>query len=163
ERGPLAARLREAGFHVVTASDSASARRALRQAAPEIVVVRLGGRLDEVAVLAAARAMRPGVSGIVLAEEIDAEKEARLLALGAQAEEAIFGGAPSALEQADQGTLFLDEIDRASPSLQARLLGAIRGRPEEGASAAPRIDVRILAATDADLDARARAGQFRSD
>lgn len=82
-------------------------------------------------------------------------------ALGAQAEEAIFEGAPSALEAADHGTLFLGEIERASASLQARLLGAIRGRGDDASGLERRADVRILAATEHDLTAR--AGQFRPE
>jgi two-component system, NtrC family, response regulator HydG len=84
-------------------------------------------------------------------------------ALGAQAEDAIFGGTSPEFERADQGTLFLDEIDRAAPTLQARLLGAIRGRGDEGTEAGRRADVRILAASERDLAPRARAGQFRLD
>ena len=63
------------------------------------------------------------------------------------------------------GTLFLDEIGDMPPDLQAKLLrvledgvvtslGTTRGRP---------VDVRVLAATNADLKARIAAGTFRQD
>jgi two-component system, NtrC family, response regulator HydG len=80
-----------------------------------------------------------------------------------QAEAELFGDS-GGLERADHGTLFLDEIDRAAPALQARLLSEIRGR-EGGRSDAlgRRLDVRMLAATDRDLAAQARAGRFLPD
>jgi two-component system, NtrC family, response regulator HydG len=67
--------------------------------------------------------------------------------------------------EADGGTLFLDEIGDLAPALQAKLLrvledGAVRA---VGADVSRATDVRILAATHQDLDARVAAGSFRAD
>jgi transcriptional regulator with PAS, ATPase and Fis domain len=68
-------------------------------------------------------------------------------------------------EQASGGTLFLDEIAELSPTLQAKLLRVIQEgevRPL-GASRAERVDVRVVAATNKDLEARLKSGAFRED
>lgn len=67
--------------------------------------------------------------------------------------------------EAHGGTLFLDEIGDMAPELQAKLLRAIEDRsirPVGSDQPAP-LDVRIVAATNQDLPARIRAGQFRDD
>src|SRR5207253_1236603 len=67
--------------------------------------------------------------------------------------------------EASGGTLFLDEIGDTSPGLQAKLLRALQEgevRPV-GAAAPRRVDVRVIAATNRDLDAMRRAGTFRDD
>ncbi len=68
-------------------------------------------------------------------------------------------------EEADGGTLFLDELGNLSMAAQERLLRAIEyGEVTRiGASRALQVDVRIVAATNADLPAMARAGSFRAD
>ena len=68
-------------------------------------------------------------------------------------------------EEADGGTLFLDELGNLSMAAQERLLRAIEyGEVARiGASRPLQVDVRIVAATNADLPAMARAGTFRSD
>jgi DNA-binding NtrC family response regulator len=67
--------------------------------------------------------------------------------------------------EADQGTIFLDEIGELSPALQAKLLRAIQEKEIRplGATKNEKIDVRIIAATNRDLEARMREGQFRED
>jgi DNA-binding NtrC family response regulator len=69
------------------------------------------------------------------------------------------------LEQADGGTLFLDEIGEMSTDLQAKLLKAIEDRKFRrlGSEREVSVDVQILAASHRDLEAMARAGEFRSD
>ncbi|HSB42971.1 MAG TPA: sigma-54 dependent transcriptional regulator [Methylomirabilota bacterium] len=68
-------------------------------------------------------------------------------------------------EEADGGTVFLDEVGETSPAMQLRLLrvlqeGEIR---RVGASAPRKVDVRVLAATNTDLEADVEAGRFRKD
>ena len=68
-------------------------------------------------------------------------------------------------ESADGGTIFLDEIDSAPLELQVKLLRAVQDRAFErvGESTTRTSDVRIVAATNADLEARVEAGDFRED
>jgi two-component system, NtrC family, nitrogen regulation response regulator GlnG len=68
-------------------------------------------------------------------------------------------------EQADGGTLFLDEIGDMSPQLQTRLLRVLAEGEfyRVGGNTPIRVDVRVIAATHQDLDARTRTGQFRED
>jgi DNA-binding NtrC family response regulator len=68
-------------------------------------------------------------------------------------------------EAAHGGTLFLDEIGTLSPGGQQKLLRALERREFErlGSSETIRVDVRVLAATNADLRAEVAAGRFRED
>ena len=68
-------------------------------------------------------------------------------------------------ELADGGTLFLDEIANAPLTLQAKLLRVLEtGQFERvGSSRTLQADVRIISATNADLDAEVAAGRFRQD
>ncbi|MBM5810857.1 MAG: nitrogen regulation protein NR(I) [Gammaproteobacteria bacterium] len=68
-------------------------------------------------------------------------------------------------EQADRGTLFLDEIGDMSAALQTRLLRVLAEGEfyRVGGSVPIRVDVRVIAATHQDLDARVRQGLFRED
>ncbi|HEV2671864.1 MAG TPA: sigma 54-interacting transcriptional regulator [Gemmatimonadales bacterium] len=72
---------------------------------------------------------------------------------------------PGLFEAADGGTLLLDEINRLAPELQSKLLRALEEKTTRrlGATTSRRVDVRIIAATNADLAAEARAGRFRED
>jgi DNA-binding NtrC family response regulator len=80
-----------------------------------------------------------------------------------------FTGAQAArrglFELADGGTLFLDEIGEAPLPLQAMLLRALESREiwPVGSSEPRQVDLRIIAATNRDLLADARAGAFRLD
>ncbi len=69
-------------------------------------------------------------------------------------------------EKADGGTVFLDEIGELAPALQAKLLRVLDSGEflPVGSNAAPRrADVRIVCATNRDLDAMMRGGRFRDD
>jgi psp operon transcriptional activator len=68
-------------------------------------------------------------------------------------------------EQADRGTLFLDEIANASFAVQEKILRVIEYGAFErvGGNAEHEVDVRVVAATNADLPALAAAGRFRPD
>ncbi len=70
-----------------------------------------------------------------------------------------------AFAQADGGTLFLDEIGTMPAGQQAKLLRALETGEISpvGSSRRTRVDVRLVAATNADLDRDARAGTFRED
>jgi two-component system response regulator AtoC len=67
--------------------------------------------------------------------------------------------------QADHGTLILDEIGELSLGVQAKLLRAIQEGEIQpvGSGRIEKVDVRIVAATNRDLLAEARAGRFRED
>ena len=89
----------------------------------------------------------------------------------------LFGTAPGAytgaerrarvgkFELADGGTLFLDEIGDLPLPLQAKLLRVLQEQEVEplGSNQVRRLDVRVIAATHVDLEARVAAGTFRDD
>jgi DNA-binding NtrC family response regulator len=68
-------------------------------------------------------------------------------------------------EAASGGTLFLDEIGELAPKVQAKLLRALQEKRIErlGGTECVDVDVRILAATNRELEAEIAAGRFRSD
>ncbi|MBW3141501.1 sigma-54-dependent Fis family transcriptional regulator [Ferrimonas balearica] len=80
-----------------------------------------------------------------------------------------FTGADSAraglFEEANGGTLFLDEIGETSPAMQVKLLRALQEKEVKrvGENRVRRFDVRIIAATNRDLEAEVEAGSFRLD
>lgn len=72
---------------------------------------------------------------------------------------------PGKFELADGGTLFLDEIGNLSYPLQAKLLTALQRRTivRVGGSKAIPVDVRVICATNSNLDEKVRNGEFRED
>jgi two-component system response regulator HupR/HoxA len=68
-------------------------------------------------------------------------------------------------EEADGGTIFLDEVGETSPAMQLRLLRVLQEGElrRVGGGATRRVDVRVIAATNADLEADVAAGRFRRD
>ncbi|PTY06307.1 DNA-binding response regulator [Opitutaceae bacterium EW11] len=69
------------------------------------------------------------------------------------------------LEAAEGGTVFLDELPSLSPAIQAKLLKAVEDRNIRrlGSSRTVSIDARLIAATNADLQALIATGRFRED
>jgi DNA-binding NtrC family response regulator len=84
-------------------------------------------------------------------------------------EKGAFTGATQAkrglLEAADHGSVFFDEIGEMNAELQAKLLRVIQERAfrRVGGERMINTDIRIIACTNRDLEAEARAGRFRSD
>lgn len=84
-------------------------------------------------------------------------------------EKGAFTGASAAkagrIEEADGGTLFLDEIGNLTPAMQQKLLTVIEKREVSriGSTKVKKINIRIVAATNANLRARVAEGTFRED
>ncbi|MGH9308675.1 MAG: sigma-54-dependent transcriptional regulator, partial [Vicinamibacterales bacterium] len=68
-------------------------------------------------------------------------------------------------EQADRGTIFLDEVGDMSPKTQAKVLRVLQeGEVERlGSARTIKVDVRVIAATNKDLEAEIEKGTFRED
>ena len=68
-------------------------------------------------------------------------------------------------EEADGGTIFLDEVGEMSPGMQLHLLRVLQeGEVRRlGAAGTRKVNVRVVAATNADLDTEIREGRFRAD
>jgi len=68
-------------------------------------------------------------------------------------------------ERADKGTIFLDEIGELPPQAQVRLLKVLQSKEIErvGGTRIIPLDIRIIAATNRDLEAMVKANQFRED
>jgi Nif-specific regulatory protein len=84
-------------------------------------------------------------------------------------EKGAFTGAIAArrgrIEEAEGGTLFLDEVGDFSPGVQVKLLRVLQEREYErvGSNRSMKANVRIVAATNRDLEKAVEAGQFRQD
>ena len=72
---------------------------------------------------------------------------------------------PGKFKAADGGTLFLDEIAAASPALQLKLLRVVQEREFEpvGSNKTEKVDVRLIVATNVDLEQEVAEGRFRQD
>jgi DNA-binding NtrC family response regulator len=110
------------------------------------------------------RAARPFVAvncGAVPPELIESELfgHARGSFTGAERER------PGLFEEADGGTLFLDEITETTPAFQVKLLRALQeGETRRvGSNRVTRVNVRVVAATNRDLEAAVSEGHFRQD
>lgn len=68
-------------------------------------------------------------------------------------------------ELANGGTIFLDEVGEMPPALQVKLLRVLQGREFErvGGTKTIKVDIRILAATNQDLEEALKSGKFRED
>ena len=72
---------------------------------------------------------------------------------------------PGRFELADGGTIFLDEIGEMDLSLQVKILRALQEKEIErvGGTSIKKVDVRVVAATNRDLETEVQAGRFRED
>jgi DNA-binding NtrC family response regulator len=68
-------------------------------------------------------------------------------------------------QEADRGTLFLDEIGELTPSMQVKLLRALQEKTvrKVGGNQEEAVDVRVIAATNQNLENRLQTGEFRED
>jgi len=78
---------------------------------------------------------------------------------------AVRGGRRGLFEEAERGTIFLDEIGEISPAIQTKLLRVLQDKEvrKVGGTSPVTVDVRIIAATNADLERKIREGSFRED
>jgi transcriptional regulator with PAS, ATPase and Fis domain len=75
------------------------------------------------------------------------------------------GGKPGKFELANGGTIFLDEIGDMSTGMQAKLLRVLQEREVDrvGGTRPVKVDIRVIAATNRDLERMIKEGSFRSD
>lgn len=75
------------------------------------------------------------------------------------------GGKPGKFEQANHGTIFLDEIGDMPLSMQAKILRVLQERTVErvGGTESISLDIRVIAATNANLQELVKQGKFRAD
>jgi DNA-binding NtrC family response regulator len=68
-------------------------------------------------------------------------------------------------EEADKGTIFLDEITETTPAFQVKLLRAMQQGEirRVGSNQTQKVDVRVIAASNRDVEAEVEAGRFRKD
>ena len=68
-------------------------------------------------------------------------------------------------EQADRGTIFLDEVGDMSPKTQAKVLRVLQEQEVErlGSARTTKVDVRVISATNKDLEEAIQRGEFRED
>jgi DNA-binding NtrC family response regulator len=114
---------------------------------------RLGNRRDKPFVVVNAGAIP---EGIIESELFGHEKGAFTGAVGAR---------KGYFEQADTGTIFLDEIGEMPLNTQVKLLRLLEGKEfiRVGGSSPKQADVRVIAATNRDLETAVRKGEFRPD
>ena len=76
-----------------------------------------------------------------------------------------FGNKQGKFDAADGGTIFFDEIGELAPSIQAKLLRVLQEREFErvGGTKTFKVNVRVIAATNRNLEDEVKAGRFRSD
>lgn len=140
-------------------------RRLLKGARPVLLVGETGVGKEQVAkILHASSERRQGPFVAVNCAAIPAEMlEAEMFGIGRRVATGVEARAGK-FQLAEGGTIFLDEIGEMAPELQAKLLRALQEREIQPVGGKPRqIDVRVVAATNADLLRRMEEGTFRCD
>ena len=143
----------------------------IRQVSPSRATVLIGGESGTGKELAAhaIHQLSPRAKGPFIAVHAAALSETLLESELFGHEKGAFTGAaerrPGRFEQADGGTLFLDEIAEIDPVLQVKLLRVLEQRAFErvGGTETIEVDVRLIAATNRDLQAMVAEGTFRED
>jgi transcriptional regulator with GAF, ATPase, and Fis domain len=110
------------------------------------------------------RADRPFVA-INCAAIVDTLLESELFGHEKGAFTGAVGQKKGKLETAEGGTVFLDEVGELAPSLQAKLLRVLQEREFErvGGTRPIKLDIRLITATNVDLNEASRNGKFRQD
>src|SRR5271165_945535 len=100
---------------------------------------------------------RPAIPGTLLESELFGYEKGAFT--GA------FGAKPGRVEMAHRGTLFLDEISELDPSLQSKLLQLLQDGQfcRIGAQEDKKVEVRVVCATNRNLDTEIESGTFRQD
>src|SRR5204862_536661 len=120
-------------------------------------LIELGARSPDVVVT---DLKMPDVDGMVVLREARARAEAPDVVMMTAVERKA-----GHLAAADRGTLFLDEIGELPAATQVKLLRFLQDRAfvPVGSTQARTVEVRVISATNRDLDAAVRAGTFRED
>ncbi|MCA1555310.1 MAG: sigma-54 dependent transcriptional regulator [Acidobacteria bacterium] len=155
--------------HVLEADSRASAIAQLENGRVQVVLCDLHlppdleGISEGLAIIEAARAMRPSIPVVVITGSNSRQSELFGHEKGA------FTGATGAkkgrFELADGGTLFLDEIGELSQAVQVKLLRVLQERSFErlGGTKTLTVDIRLVAASNRDLEQEVEEGRFRRD
>jgi two-component system, NtrC family, nitrogen regulation response regulator GlnG len=160
----------EAGGLLGESAEIEEVRRAIAQAAPLTVPVSIRGETGTGKELAARSLHEQSTraAGPFLAVNLGALPTSLAAAELFGARKGAYTGAvqdlPGWFGRADGGTLFLDEIGEAPPEVQVMLLRALETGEivAVGSQVARRVDVRVVSATDTDLEAAVRRGAFRA-